>query len=171
MKISSLEPLSNHKALVVLSFLGLASLYFWQPVTQILTGTFHENPTLDLDAEVIKQDKSNQLLIIHVKPANRGGVPVEIGSQGHPGAFKLEVRKIQPTPAGQWLDSGKMEVVSSLDLLRNHKGGYVIEQNAMLDEVEAIVLPLGRYWVKARMEFGGDYYVDQSMVVELKNEK
>jgi hypothetical protein len=170
-KPNPLESLYHHKILVALSFVGLASLYFWQPITQILSGNFNQNLIVDLDTEILKQDKNTELLVIHVKPSNRGGVPVEFGSKSHPGSFNLEIRKIGETTPNQWLDPSKMELVNSIDLLQKHPGGYVVEQNSGMDEVVAISLPHGKYWLKTVIEFGGDYYADQSAVVQLTNDK
>jgi hypothetical protein len=64
-----------------------------------------------------------------------------------------------------------MELVNSIDLLQKHPGGYVVEQNSGMDEVVAISLPHGKYWLKTVIEFGGDYYADQSAVIQLTNDK
>lgn len=110
------------------------------------------------------------MLVIHIKPFNKGSVPVEISGKDKHGKFTVEVRKVDNLLDAKFLDYKTMKVVSSTDILRNHKDGYSIEAGAYYDEVEAITLPIGFYWINARLTFNDGDYVDQSSLVKLENE-
>lgn len=169
--MSIFDRIASHKLIVALPVLGMAAIYLWQPITELfLTGSYDENVIVQLESEAIKVDEHNQLLVLHIKPINRGGVPVTVSGDGRKGKFTVEVKRIDKTPDAQWIERDKLVLVNQTDILRHYKGGYIIEPNAYYDEVEAITLPIGIYWVNAKITFDDGDYVDQSLAVKLVNE-
>ena len=150
---------------LVVPVMGADIFYLWQPVTDyFVTGTFDENVVLLIDAETVKTDTKNPLLVIHLKASNRGNVPVTIKSDEGVGQIALQVRKIGPQEEAKWLEPEKLPLVADTNSLRNHNGGYVIAPNAFYEEVEAIALPPGNYWIKGSIIFENGEYIDQSII-------
>ncbi len=165
------QRIASHKLMVAFPVLGMAVIYLWQPITELfLTGSYDDNVIVQLETETIKVNEHSQLLVLHVKPVNRGSVPVTITGDGKKGKFTVEVKRIDKTPDSQWIERDKLTLVNKTDILRHHKDGYTIEPNAYYDEVEAITLPTGIYWVNAKVTFDDGDYVDQSVAVKLANE-
>jgi hypothetical protein len=70
-----LRKISTSWLALVVPVLGLAIFYLWQPVTDyFVTGAFDENVVLQIDAETVKSDSKNPLLVIHLKASNTGNV-------------------------------------------------------------------------------------------------
>lgn len=151
---------------LILPALGAGIFYLWQPVTDyFVTGTFDENVVLLVDAETVKTDTKNPLLVIHLKASNRGNVPVTIKSDGGIGQIALQVRRIERPEEAKWLEPEKLPMVAETNSLRHHNGGYVIAPNAFYEEVEAIALPSGNYWIKGSIIFENGEYIDQAAIV------
>jgi hypothetical protein len=151
---------------LVLPILGAAIFYLWQPVTDyFVTGAFDENVVLQIDAETVKSDTKNPLLVIHVKVSNRGNVPVTIKSDSGVGQIALQLRRIQNPTEAKWIEPEKLALVAETNALRKHNGGYVIAPNAFYEEVEALALPSGTYWIKGSIIFENGEYIDQTNIV------
>lgn len=166
-----IERIASHKLMVAIPFIGMAAVYLWTPITELfLTGSYDENVIVQLESEAIKIDGHSQLLVLHIKPINRGSVPVIIAGDGRKGKFTVEVKHIDKTSDRQWIESDKLVLVNKADVLRHHKDGYTVEPNAFYDEIEAITLPFGTYWVNVKITFDNGDYVDQSTVVKLSEE-
>ena len=150
----------------VVPIAGAAVFYLWQPVTDyFVTGAFDENVVLQIDAETIKSDTKNPLLVIHLKASNRGNVPVTIKSDGGGGQIALQVRRIENPAEDKWIEPEKLALVAETNALRKHNGGYVIAPNAFYEEVEALALPSGTYWIKGSIIFENGEYIDQTNIV------
>ena len=51
---------------LVISFIGAAGFYLWQPITDyFISGTFDENVILQIETDTLKSDGKSQLLVIH----------------------------------------------------------------------------------------------------------
>lgn len=151
---------------LVLPALGAGIFYLWQPITDyFVTGTFDENVVLLIEAETLKSDTNNPLLVIHVKASNRGNVPVTIKTDGGIGQIALQVRRIESPAEAKWIDPEKLPLIAETNSLRRHNGGYVIAPNAFYEEIEAISLPNGIYWIKGSIIFENGEYVDQVAIV------
>lgn len=160
------------KLALALPVLGMFIVYMWQPISDyLITGGYNENVVLLLENEALKIDDTKQMLVLHIKPQNRGNVPVDITSNKKHGKFTVEVRRMDNLQEANWQEPEKMPLVSSTDLLRHHKTGYTIESNAFYDEVEAMALKNGFYWVSAKLTFDDGDYIDESIVVSITNEK
>jgi len=169
--MSLLERIASHKIILALPVVGMALIYMWQPISDyFLTGSYDENIVLQIETETNKIDDEHQLLVLHVKPVNRGSVPVEITSNNKKGSLNVEIRKIETTEKNNWVLNEHLPVVNKIDALRNYKNGYLIEPNAYYDEVEAISLEKGLYWIKAVLTFDNGDFIDQSSVVRISNE-
>lgn len=171
--MSIIERIKSHKLIIVASFIGMAAFYLWAPITALfITGSFHENLILELEPQAIKLDDHSQLLILHIKPTNKGSVPVNISGDGRKGQFTVEVKRVDKSKMQdfQWIESDKLILVNKIDILRHFKDGYSIEPNASYDEIEAITLPVGVYWVNAKITFNDGDYIDQSLAVKLSND-
>ena len=150
----------------VLPVIGAGIFYLWQPITDyFITGAFDENVVLLLDAETVKSDTKNSLLVIHVKASNRGNVPVTIKTDGGIGQIALQIRRIEGPTEAKWIDPEKLPLIAETNSLRHHNGGYVIAPNAFYEEVEGIALPAGTYWIKGSIIFENGDYIDQSVIV------
>ena len=144
---------------------GAAIFYLWQPVTDyFVTGAFDENVVLLIDAETVKSDTKNPLLVIHIKASNRGNVPVTIKSDGGVGQIALQIRRIENLTEAKWIEPEKLALVAETNALKKHNGGYVIAPNAFYEEVEALTLPSGTYWIKGSIIFENGEYVDQTAI-------
>jgi hypothetical protein len=151
---------------LALPVLGAGIFYLWQPITDyFVTGTFDENVVLMIDAESIKSDTKNPLLVIHLKASNRGNVPATIKADAGVGQIALEVRRIERIEEAKWLEPEKLPLVAETNSLRHHNGGYVIAPNAFYEEVEAIALPSGNYWIKGSIIFENGEYIDQTAII------
>ena len=166
-----IERIATHKIILALPVVGMAAIYMWQPISDyFLTGSYDENVVLQIETEANKIDADNQLLVLHIKPLNRGSVPVNISGDGKRGKFTLEVKRIDEVTNNGWVEQDKLELVNKADILRHYKDGYTIEPSAFYDEVEAIKLKLGTYWVNAKLTFDDGDYINESAVVKLSNE-
>ena len=151
---------------LVVPVIGAGIFYLWQPITDyFVTGAFDENVVLLIDAETVKSDTKNPLLVIHVKASNRGNVPVTIKTDGGIGQIALQVRRIDKPDEAKWIDPEKLPLIAETNSLRRHNGGYVIAPNAFFEEVEGIALPAGTYWIKGSIIFENGDYIDQSVIV------
>jgi hypothetical protein len=166
-----LETIAVNKLVIAVTFVGALAAAGWPLIHHFITGEYDENIVLDLDFEKVKVDDAKQLLVIHVKPTNRGSVPVQISGDRKRGAFEVEVRSVGNLPDLQWIEPDKLATVKKANILRQHPTGYSIESNAAYEEIEAITLPMGLYWVNAKMTFDDGDYVDQSALVKLSADK
>lgn len=151
---------------LVVPVIGAGIFYLWQPITDyFVTGAFDENVVLLIDAETVKSDTKNPLLVIHVKASNRGNVPVTIKTDGGIGQIALQVRRIESPAEAKWIDPEKLPLIAETNSLRHHNGGYVIAPNAFYEEIEGIALPAGTYWIKGSIIFENGEYIDQATIV------
>jgi len=160
-----LRKISSSWIALVVPVAGAAIFYLWQPVTDyFVTGAFDENVVLLIDAETVKSDTKNPLLVIHIKASNRGNVPVTIKSDGGVGQIALQIRRIENLTEAKWIEPEKLALVAETNALKKHNGGYVIAPNAFYEEVEALALPSGTYWIKGSIIFENGEYVDQTAI-------
>jgi len=166
-----LPKLTIKEILLSVPIIGAAAFYGWGPFSDyFLTGNYDENVMLAIETETIKLDDEQQLLTIHLKPANRGNVPVELRKEGKKGSLVLEVRKVENPENLKWINPDQLELVNKIDVLEKYKDGYLIEPNAYYDEIEAIKIPNGIYWIKAILTFKDGDIIDQSYVTKVSNE-
>lgn len=155
---------------VALSVLGAAVFYLWQPVSDyFLTGNFEPNLSVHVETETFPVGAKESLLVVHVKASNRGNVPVELLGSKDKGELGLEIRRLEAMPTGAWVEPANLPLVASQNVLAKHRGTYVLEPNAMFDEVESISLPHGLYWIKATLVYPDGDYIDHVAVVSLEN--
>ena len=151
---------------LVVPVIGAGIFYLWQPITDyFVTGVFDENVVLLIDAETVKSDTKNPLMVIHVKASNRGNVPATIKSDGGIGQIALQVRRIEKPDEAKWVEPERLPIIAETNSLRRHNGGYVIAPNAFCEEIEGIALPAGTYWIKGSIIFENGEYIDQIAIV------
>lgn len=151
---------------LVVPVIGAGIFYLWQLITDyFVTGAFDENVVLLIDAETVKSDTKNPLLVIHVKASNRGNVPVTIKFHGGTVQIALQVRRIEKPDEANWIDPEKLPLIAETNTLRRHNGGYVIAPNTFYEEAEGISLPNGIYWIKGSIIFENGEYIDQVAIV------
>ena len=83
------------------------------------------------------------------------------------GELQLEIRRIDQTTNGNFVDPEKQPLITEKHLLDKYTNSYVIAPNAYQDEVESIPLPPGNYWIKATLVFDGGDYVEQVSIVRV----
>jgi hypothetical protein len=155
---------------LLLSFAGVASLYLWQPITEFFfLKTYEENIVLTVNTEVLPASKDNYLVVVTMRLTNSGNVPAVINSDHHEGKLHLEVRKIEHSPAGKWIDPAKLTLVAEKSVLAKHAGLLQIFPDAFLKEVEAITLPAGNYWIHAVVTPANSPAIQQSTVVSVSD--
>ena len=120
---------------------------------------------LQIDADSVKSDTKIPLLVIHLKASNRGNVPVTIKSDGGVGQIALQVRRIENPVEAKWIGPEKLALVAETNALRKHNGGYVIAPNAFYEELEALALPSGTYWIRGSIISENGEYIDQAAIV------
>ena len=151
---------------LVVPVIGAGIFYLWQPITDyFVTGAFDENVVLLIDAETVKSDTKNPLMVIHVKASNRGNVPVTIKSDGGIGQIALQVRRIEKPDEAKWVEPERLPIITETNSLRRHNGGYLIAPNAFYEEIEGIALTAGTYWIKGSIIFENGEYIDQTAIV------
>ena len=147
---------------VIASVFGTSVVYLWQPITDLfLTGAYDANVIVQVDSESIKGDAKYPLLVVRVRAVNKGNVPATIKDSTGKGDIEVEVKAIEDSPPGEWLESSKLRTVSKISMLAEHAGGYVIAPNAYYEEVGAIPLKPGVYRIKSTLTFPDGDYVDQ----------
>ena len=167
-----LRRVMSHKLVVAIPVIGMAITYLWQPIQDLfITDSFNEAMNLLVESDVHNIDPKRKLLVLHVQPFNRGNVAIHLNEKSKKDSFFLELRKIDVPSSSAWLEPSKMELVNKIDLLKEYKDGYVIEPNTSYDEVQSIALPKGFYLAKATLTFANGEVIDQSVVVNLNDEK
>jgi hypothetical protein len=164
--------LTLSKIALSVPIIGAIVFYAWGPFSEyFLTGSYDENIMLVVETENIKLDDKNQILTIHVKPMNRGNVPVELNQKEHKSSLVVEIRKIESPETLKWLNPDNLPLLNKTDILGKYKDGYLIEPNAYYDEIEAMSVPNGFYWVKATLTFDDGEFIDQSTIARVSNGK
>lgn len=159
--------LQNHwkRIALIASLLGAGVIYLWQPITELFfTGAYEENVIVSIDAESLRDQGNDPLLVVRVRISNRGAVPAWVKDETGKGDLALEVSGIAGT-TGKWVDSDALKVIAQTSLLNKHKGGYVVAPNSFFEEVESIPLPKGNYLLKATLRFPDGDYLDQRAVI------
>lgn len=157
---------------LALPVLGMLIVYMWQPIQDFfITDSFNEAVNLLVESDVPNIDSKRKLLVLHVQPFNKGNVAIHLNEKSQKDSFILELRKIDIPNSSAWLEPSKMELVNKIDLLKDYQDGYVIEPNTSYDEVQSIALPKGFYLAKATLNFSDGGMIDQTIVVNLNDEK
>lgn len=159
-----LDQVKNKSGLIALiaSIAGAGVIYLWQPITDLfITGAYDPNVILQIDSESVKGDAKTPLLVVRVRAVNKGNVPATLKNEAGRGDLIIEVRAIEGSPPGEWLDPTKLRSVAKKNLLSEHTGGYVIAPNAYYEEVGTIPLNPGTYWIRSTLTFPEGEYVDQ----------
>lgn len=147
---------------LIASVFGAGVVYLWQPITDLfITGAYDSNVIIQIDSESIKGDTNNPLLVVRVRAVNKGNVPATLKDEAGHGDLVVEVRAIEDSTAGEWLDPSKLRSVAKKSLLTEHTGGYVIAPNAFYEEVGTIPLKAGTYWIRSTLTFPEGDYIDQ----------
>ena len=81
------------------------------------------------------------------------------------GQFSLQVQHIENPVQAKWIEPEKLALVAETNALRKHNGGYVIAPNAFYEELEALALPSGTYWIRGSIIFENGEYIDQVAIV------
>ena len=110
-----------------------------------------------LSAELLKQSTNTQMLHVPYK----GNVPATLKDEAGKGEIIVEVRAIEDTAPGEWLDPNKLRSVGKKNLLSAHSGGYVVAPNSYYEEVGTIALKPGAYWIKSTLTLPDGDYLDQ----------
>ncbi len=153
---------------IIFKLVSIAALLvsgIWVLYHFVLTDEMGSNIELSLSTNQIKLNDKSTLLVTHAHPANRGKAPVEIGGKVG-GSFRITVKQIKEKDMkdGEWLNQESLPVVKDTDILRHHKGGYIIEPNGSYDDVESIALSPGIYHIEANLEWSEDYFNVYSIV-------
>lgn len=147
---------------VAASVFGAGVVYLWQPITDMfVTGAYDPIVILQVDSESIKGDSSAPFLVIRVRAVNKGNVPATLKDEDGRGELNVEVRAIEGSAPGEWLDPTKLRSVAKKNLLASHSGGYVVAPNSYYEEVGTLPLKPGTYWIKSTLTFPDGDYVDQ----------
>jgi hypothetical protein len=147
---------------LVASVLGAGVVYLWQPITDLfVTGAYDPNVIIQVDSDSVKGDGNTPLLVVRVRAVNKGNVPATLKDEAGKGEINVEVRAIEDTAPGEWLDPNKLRSVGKKSLLSAHYGGYVVAPNSYYEEIGMIALKPGTYWIKSTLTFPDGDYVDQ----------
>jgi len=134
-----------------LSAFGAALFLLWQPIMDyFITGTYDDNLVIQLEAESMKIDSDTKLLVIRVRTANRGNVPVKLTTEGR-GDLTLEIHKIERGEASQWIDPTSTPVLAKKVILEGSSGDQIVPPGSYLEKEVAIPLPKGTYWLKGTL--------------------
>jgi hypothetical protein len=147
---------------LVASVLGAGVVYLWQPITDLfVTGAYDPNVIIQVNSDSVKGDGNTPLLVVRVRAVNKGNVPATLKDEAGKGEINVEVRAIEDTAPGEWLDPNKLRSVGKKSLLSAHYGGYVVAPNSYYEEISMIALKPGTYWIKSTLTFPDGDYVDQ----------
>jgi hypothetical protein len=159
-----LEQVKHRSGLIAIaaSVLGAGVVYLWQPITDLfVTGAYDPNVIIQVDSDSVKGDGNTPLLVVRVRAVNKGNVPATLKDEAGKGEINVEVRAIEDTAPGEWLEPSKLRSVGKKNLLVDHAGGYVVAPNSYYEEVGMIALKPGTYWIKSTLTFPDGDYVDQ----------
>ena len=134
-----------------LSALGAALFFLWQPIMDyFITGTYDDNIVIQIEAESMKIETDPKLLVIRVRAANRGNVPVKLTNEGK-GDLTLEVHKIERAETGQWVDPNSTPVLAKKLILDASSGDQIVPPGSYFEREVSIPLPKGTYWLKGTL--------------------
>ena len=136
----------------VVSALGAAIFFLWQPVMEyFITGTYDDNIVIQLEAQSMKSDAEQRLIVLRVKAANKGNVPVRLTSQGK-GDLTIEIRKLGQTELAQWVDPTSYPVVARKLVLVADSGDLTVPPNSYWSKEVSIPLSPGMYWINSTLK-------------------
>ncbi len=136
-----------------ISALGAAVFFLWQPVMEyFITGTYDDNIVVQMEAESMKSDAGAEpkLMVIRVRAANKGNVPVKLTSEGR-GDLTLEIHRIDKSEVGKWVDPTTYPVVAKKIVLQADSGDLTVPPNSYWSTEVSIPLPNGTYWLQGRL--------------------
>ena len=82
---------------------GAFVFFLWQPISDyFVTGTYDDNIVLQVDADSMRLDEQDKLLVVRLRVSNRGSVPVRLHSKGK-GALHVEIRHIANADTAEWV--------------------------------------------------------------------
>jgi len=150
----------------LVSALGAAIFFLWQPVMEyFITGTYDDNLVLQLEAQTMKADADQRLVVLRVKAANKGNVPVRLTSQGK-GDLTLEIRKIGKTEVAQWVDPTSYPVIARKLVLAADSSDLVVPPNSYWSKEVTIPLVEGMYWMSGILKRKDGDQISESIYFE-----
>lgn len=135
----------------VVSAVGAAVFFLWQPVMEyFITGTYDDNVVIQLEADSMKLDSELKLMVIRIRAANKGNVPVKLTSD-RKGDLTIEIHKIEKTALNQWLDPIQSPTVAKKMILEANSVDLIVAPNSYWSREVSLALPVGTYWIKSTL--------------------
>lgn len=145
----------------VVSAVGAAVFFLWQPVMEyFITGTYDDNVVIQLEADSMKLDSELKLMVIRVRAANKGNVPVKLTSDGK-GDLTIEIHKIEKPALNQWLDPNQSPTLTKKMILEANSVDLIVAPNSYWSKEVSLAIPTGTYWIKSTLNRkNGDQIVE-----------
>ncbi|CAJ7135471.1 Uncharacterised protein [Burkholderia pseudomallei] len=130
-------------ALKVLSCLAIIGTAGWAVWVFWLGGSTDWQDNITIETEVLPYRDDLRLLVIHAKSKNPRNTTFELDSMKHD-SYQMRVRKLaSDAKAGTVFNEDDGDVIASIDLLKLAGDNYEFLPGAEMDDMQAIVLPLG----------------------------
>ncbi|MGF6814006.1 hypothetical protein OKW33_000812 [Paraburkholderia atlantica] len=96
-----------------------------------------------IETQVLPYSDDMRLLVVHVKSKNPRNTTFELIDKDHD-SFVLRVRKLAPNAkAGTVFPENEGELLATVDILARLGGDYEFVPGAEMDDMQAIVVPVG----------------------------
>jgi len=143
------------------SALGAAVFFLWQPVMEyFITGTYDDNVVIQLEADSLKLETDLKLLVIRIRAANKGNVPVKLTSEGK-GDLTIEIHKIDKSTVNRWIDPTQSPLVTKKMIFEANAIDLIVAPNSYWTKEVALAIPNGTYWIKSTLNRkNGDQIVE-----------
>ena len=151
----------------IASAIGAAVFLLWQPVADFFVNhAYDDNIVLQIDSDSLKLDSGQQLMVLRVRVANRGNVPVKLISQAN-GELVLEVKKIVKLQEGDWIDTEAQPSIAKRVMLKKDGSELSVAPNSYWAKEVALSLPKGAYIVRANLTKQDGSRTSEEVFVEL----
>ena len=128
--------------LKILSCIAILSAGAWAVWVFWLSGATDWQNNITLETQVLPYHDNLRLLVIHAKSKNPRNTTFEMNSKHD--SSQLRVRKlVADAKAGTVFHEDEGELVASADLLKLAGDSYEFLPNAEMDDMQAVVLPVG----------------------------
>jgi hypothetical protein len=129
--------------LKVLSCLAIVAGGLWAFFQFDIGGATDWQCNVSIETQVLPYSDDTRLLVVHVKSKNPRNATFELFSKDHD-SFLLRVRKIDPrSKVGTVFPEDKGNLIATVDLLAHAGGDYQFVPGAEMDDMQAIVVPVG----------------------------
>lgn len=124
--------------------LAIAGAAWWAVYTFNLFGTSTVSPTVKVSTSVLPYDAGHALLVVRVKTANPGKVPVDVRDE----PMSITIKEVPANRAAGYVDRDDLKpLYLAKNIIGRYTGGYEIDPAVEFDEVEPFVVEVGKTYI------------------------